>query len=49
MAARVLAMTGMDLLTDPGLLEAAREAHRESTQGRPWRSPIPADQKPPIP
>ncbi|WP_425153490.1 hypothetical protein [Candidatus Palauibacter sp.] len=48
-AARVLAMTGMDLLTDPGLLEAAREAHRESTQGRPWRSAIPADQKPPIP
>ncbi|WP_420636737.1 amidohydrolase [Candidatus Palauibacter sp.] len=48
-AARVLAMTGMDLLTDPGLLEAARAAHRESTGGRPWRSPIPADQKPPIP
>ncbi|WP_420633370.1 amidohydrolase [Candidatus Palauibacter sp.] len=48
-AARVLAMTGMDLLTDPDLLEAAQAAHREATAGRPWRAAIPRDQKPPVP
>ncbi|WP_419939117.1 amidohydrolase [Candidatus Palauibacter sp.] len=48
-AARVMAMTGVDLLTDPDLLAAAREAHGRSTAGRPWKSAIPKDQKPPLP
>ncbi|WP_420449478.1 amidohydrolase [Candidatus Palauibacter sp.] len=48
-AARVMAMTGVDLLTDPDLLAAAKGAHGRSTAGRPWQSPIPRDQKPPIP
>ncbi|MDX1578702.1 MAG: amidohydrolase, partial [Gemmatimonadota bacterium] len=41
-AARVLALTGIDLLTDPGLVERARAAFEEATGGRPYRSPIPA-------
>ncbi len=48
-AARVMAMTGMDMLTQPELLERARAAHRESTGGAPYRSPIPKEQKPPVP
>ena len=48
-AAKVLAMTGVDLLTQPKLLEAARADFVKRTGGRPYRSPIPAGQKPPLP
>jgi aminobenzoyl-glutamate utilization protein B len=48
-AAQVLAATGMDLLTRPELLEAAQAYHREKTAGKPYVSPIPVDQKPPLP
>ena len=48
-AARVLALTGMDLLTDPELLERAKKVHADETGGQPYRSPIPVDQKPPVP
>ena len=48
-AARVLALTGVDLLTDPDLLERAKADFREHTGGKPYVSPIPVDQKPPLP
>jgi len=48
-AARVLALTGVDLLTDPDLLERAKADFREHTGGKPYVSPIPVDQKPSLP
>ncbi len=48
-AARVLAVTGMDLLTSPEILEKAKAFHSEKTGGKPYVSPIPVDQKPPLP
>jgi aminobenzoyl-glutamate utilization protein B len=48
-AAKVLALTGIDLLMDPDLLEAARADFVESTGGEAYVSPIPVDQAPPLP
>jgi aminobenzoyl-glutamate utilization protein B len=48
-AARVLALTGVDLLTNPELVRSAREFWAEKRAGEPYRSPIPQDQKPPLP
>jgi aminobenzoyl-glutamate utilization protein B len=48
-AARVIALTTADMVTDPELLAAAREDFRERSGGKPYRSPIPADQPPPLP
>lgn len=48
-AAKVLAMTGVDLLTQPKLLEQARADFEKQRGGKPYRSPIPAGQKPPLP
>ncbi len=48
-AARVLALTGVDLLTDPDLVRSARAFFEEATGGEPYRSPITQDQKPPVP
>lgn len=48
-AARVLALTGVDMLTDPELLEEARSYFLDKTGGEAYQSPIPADQKPPVP
>ncbi len=48
-AARALALTGVDLLTDPDLLAAARTFFTEKTGGKPYSSPIPVDQEPPLP
>lgn len=48
-AAKVLAMTAVDLFTDPKLLAAAKATFTEQTAGRPWKSAIPAGQKPPAP
>ena len=48
-AARALALMGAEILLDEELLERAKEAHREATGGRPYVSPLPADQPPPIP
>jgi aminobenzoyl-glutamate utilization protein B len=44
-AAKVLAATGADLLTDPALLAKAQAAFKEQT--RPYRSPLPEGQKVP--
>jgi aminobenzoyl-glutamate utilization protein B len=48
-AARVLALTGIDLMTDPELLAAAKQDFQERTGGQPYQSPIPADLEPPLP
>jgi aminobenzoyl-glutamate utilization protein B len=48
-AAKVIALTAADLVTDPELLAAARKDFLERTGGRPYRSPIPADQAAPLP
>lgn len=48
-AAKVLALTGVDLLTDPELLREARIFWEEATGGKPYVSPVPLDQKPPLP
>ena len=44
-----MALTGIDLLTDPALLQAAKEFFLEQTGGEPYVSPVPAEQKPPLP
>lgn len=49
LAAKVLALTGVDLLTDPDLLVRARAFFLEKTGGKPYVSPVPADQGPPLP
>jgi aminobenzoyl-glutamate utilization protein B len=46
-AAKVLAATGADLFTDQALLARAQAAFKEQT--RPYRSPLPAGQKVPLP
>lgn len=48
-AAQVLALTGVDLLTDPGLLAEARAFFEEKTGDEPYESPLPPDQPPPVP
>jgi aminobenzoyl-glutamate utilization protein B len=48
-AAKVIALTAADLVTDPDLLAAAKKDFLERSGGRPYRSPIPADQPPPLP
>jgi aminobenzoyl-glutamate utilization protein B len=46
-AAKVLAATGVDLLTDPATVKAAKDELVVQTQGKPWVSPLPPDLKPP--
>lgn len=48
-AAKVLALTGLDLLTQPAQLEKARADFARKTAGRPYKSPIPEGQAPPVP
>jgi aminobenzoyl-glutamate utilization protein B len=47
-AAKVIALMGVDLLTDSNLLEEAKAYYLEKTGGAPYESPIPADQAPPV-
>jgi aminobenzoyl-glutamate utilization protein B len=47
-AAKVIAATGIDLLTKPTLLKESNEFFLKATDGKTYQSPIPADQKPPI-
>ena len=49
MAAKVLALTAVDLLLKPELVQEARAFFEEKTEGKPYVSPVPADQKPPMP
>jgi aminobenzoyl-glutamate utilization protein B len=48
-AAKVIAATGVDLLADGDLMARARQSFRDATEGRPYVSPVPADQAPPHP
>ena len=48
-AARVLALIAVDILTDADLLARARAFFDEKRGDAPYRSPIPVDQKPPLP
>jgi len=48
-AAKVLAATGADLLTQPSLLATTRDFFKKATAGNTYESPIPVDQKPPLP
>jgi aminobenzoyl-glutamate utilization protein B len=48
-AAKVLALTGVDLLTQPRLLAAAQADFEKRTGGKPYQSPIPVGQKPLLP
>jgi aminobenzoyl-glutamate utilization protein B len=48
-AAKVMALTAVDVLTTPALVTEARADFVKRTGGKPYVSPIPADQKPPIP
>ena len=45
----MIALTGFDLLTQPSLLAQARADFAKRSGGKPYVSPIPKDQKPPIP
>ncbi|MFH1715750.1 MAG: amidohydrolase [Planctomycetota bacterium] len=44
-AAKVIAATCMDLFTEPTLLEESKAFFLKATEGKPYQSPIPADQK----
>ncbi|MFB3903265.1 MAG: amidohydrolase [Acidobacteriota bacterium] len=46
--AKAQALTALDLLLDPRLLEAARQYFKEQTKDTKWHSLIPEETKPPI-
>jgi aminobenzoyl-glutamate utilization protein B len=48
-AAKVIALTGVDVLTDVSLVERAHEFFTEAKGSEPYVSPIPVDQAPPVP
>lgn len=48
-AAKVIAATGVDILTNADLRRRARAFFDDATGGRPYESPIPLDQSPPPP
>ena len=47
-AAKAIALTGLDLLTDPSLVQAAKDDFKKQTAGRSYYTAIPPDQKPPL-
>jgi len=47
-AAKVLAGTAVDLLTDPDALARARSEFRAETDGQPYETPLPPDAEPPF-
>ena len=47
-AAKVLAVTALDLFTDPRELAAAKKSFTERKAGKEYRSRLPAEQKPPL-
>jgi aminobenzoyl-glutamate utilization protein B len=47
-AAKTLALTALDLLTDPKEIAAARASFDQRRAGREYRARIPADHKPPL-
>jgi aminobenzoyl-glutamate utilization protein B len=49
MAAKVMAITGLDFLLDPVALDEIKKEFKEKTKDYTYKSGIPPDQKPPIP
>lgn len=47
-AAKIMAATALDLFAEPKHLSAAKEEHRRRTEGRPYRTPLPDETKPPV-
>jgi aminobenzoyl-glutamate utilization protein B len=47
-AAKTLALSALDLFTDPSLVTAARESFDKRRAGYEYNSRVPADQKPPL-
>lgn len=47
-AAKMFAVTALDLIADPELVEAAKADHRTRMKGRTYTSLIPKGQKPPV-
>ncbi len=47
-AAKVMAATAIDLLTNESVLNRAREEHQQRIRKKKYRSPIPLDRKPPL-
>jgi len=45
-AAKVLAASAVDALTDPALVKAAHDEFVVQTKGKPYVSPLPPDAKP---
>jgi aminobenzoyl-glutamate utilization protein B len=48
-AARTLSGAALELLVSPAAIAAATEEFERKTEGKPYVSPIPQDQKPPVP
>ena len=48
-AAKVIALSGIDLLTDPDTIMRAKRSFDEQTDGKSYESPIPLDQQPRLP
>lgn len=48
-AAKVISMTAVEFLLDDELLQKAKEEFMVRTKGKPYRSPIPKNQAPPLP
>ncbi|UCD96488.1 MAG: amidohydrolase [Candidatus Bathyarchaeota archaeon] len=47
-AAKTMATTAIDLLTEEHWLKRAKEEHKQSTHNKPYKPPIPKDHQPPI-
>lgn len=47
-AAKVLALSGWELLTKPQLVDKAKTEFKEQTKNRPYKSPLPKKLKPPL-
>ncbi len=47
-AAKVMALTALDLMTDQDLLEKVKEDHRRRLRGRTYKPLLPPDHKPPV-
>jgi aminobenzoyl-glutamate utilization protein B len=47
-AARTLALAGVELFENPSEVKAARDAYEKRLEGRKWMTRIPADGKPPL-
>ena len=48
-AAKVMALTGLDVMLDASLREEAKRVFLEQTEGKPYMCPVPQDQVVPLP